>query len=1020
MKKVLSVLLLVCMFAACAASSVVYAEVKTPDNPSRLTFNDTAKTYFSSPNNTTVSIVEDDSESGCSVLLEVKSPFTDPFVQFNYKSYLTKLGIASGAPKADDVKYVILKIKQEFCSNYIFEIFYMAGNMYGAAPGYSVVSTFDESNEDWQYVVFNMTGATGWTGAINAFRFDWMMNGTSAGEKMYINELILAKDEAEMKEYVKPAESSGVDLHALTAKQQRMAEYLLENAVEAAPAVSNEKINAEYEDESLVMWFDHSYYKTPGEVVTSNGQNTYQIRLAKNEIECAQMVLASETAREGLTVEVSDFVNGDAKLTPTLYYGYYFDDVEGQSIVDPIPELQGPIDLTANKSQLFLIKVKSTKNTPAGQYTATLTVKDKDGKEIKKANVYAYVWDFALPDASNVKTLGDLGWWSIYAADPQLYSGDDGLGYKYYYDLLLENKFNAYNMPYVDEAEYNNRAVISAYLDDPRVQAFNPIGFSKAPTTENITRAYNFLSQKEEWLEKAYFYTVDEPMDKAKLDTVRNHANLIKSIWGDNYKLITPMHWNSLYDREYKLDAFEYVKGYVNVWCPHTFFFNTYADKQANPLLTYRCYKKVEENLGTFPERMAEEQEKGNEVWWYVTRYPHYPEITLSISDPAVDHRIMFWQQKLYNVDGFLYYSVNDWYGGGSSQHDWGWNAKKEVSTDSFTPYTVYGNGVLLYHGGKVGRLHEAVESIRLEQIRDGIEDYDYFVLLDEKYGEGTSDLLIKQVTTSLGNFKSDIDLFTEVRLAAGNLIAGELLEVPQGTAGDVNCDGSVNNKDVVALFKHVSGVEIEVDETACDCNGDGKANNKDVTVLFKYCSGIAVQLYYGKKEIEVPDITLSYVPATVYADEKTASANGLTVPGNSRLCDWYAESANFDEDWNVIAPDEFGLIDEYVIRSAIGKYIEEVNVFKVGKASDVEAVKAMARFHCDKQEDNQDYRLYDDENKTNEKMIGTGTVAAFGNYVIYAVTQNTEVSMLRAEKFISENPGSSAYDVYRAIVCEL
>ncbi|MBR4256375.1 MAG: DUF4091 domain-containing protein, partial [Clostridia bacterium] len=567
---------------------------------------------------------------------------------------------------------------------------------------------------------------------------------------------------------------------------------------ETAPAVSNEKVNAEYEDESLVMWFDHSYYKTPGETVTSNGQNTYQMRLAKNEIECAQMVLASKMAREGLTIEVSDFVNGDAKLTPTLYYGYYFDDVEGQSIVDPIPELMGPIDLTANKSQMFLIKVKTTKDTPAGQYSATLTVRDKDGKEIKKANVYAYVWDFTLPEASNVKTLSDLGWWGIYAAHPDLYSGDDGQAYKYYYDLLLENKINCYNMPYVGEAEYNEvkeeeRAIIISYLNDPRVQAFNPIGFSKAPNTDNITKAYDFLSQNEKWLEKAYFYTVDEPMKKSDLDTVRSHAELIRSIWTTGYKLITPMHLNSIYDKEYKVDAFEYVKGYVNVWCPHTFFFNTYADKQENPLLTYRCSKKVEENLGTFVERMASEQEKGNEVWWYVTRYPHYPEITLSISDPAVDHRIFFWQQKLYNVDGFLYYSVSDWYGGGSSEHDWGWNAKKEVSTDSYTPYTVYGNGVLIYHGGKVGRLHEAVESIRLEQVRDGIEDYDYLVLLDEKYGAGTSDLIIKQITTSLGNFKSDIDLFTTLRVALGNLIAGEKLDPNAKTPDDTTSETTDN-----------------------------------------------------------------------------------------------------------------------------------------------------------------------------------------------------------------------------------
>ena len=864
------------MLLACAASVAAVTAAKTPTDAKKLTFTDSVTSYLSNANNATYSVVSDDTESGCSILLQPKAPYTDPYVFFNFKNYVNSLGLSASAPTANNVKYVVFKVRQELCANNMFEIFYCtSGGVGGATAGYSVTAVFELGLDDWQYVIFNMEGRKGWSGTITGFRIDWMQNGSSSNEKMYINEIILAKDDAELQTYTKPAESTGEDLHALTETEQMLADYLLKNAVETAPAISNEKVNAEYEDESLVMWFDHSYYKTPGETVTSNGQNTYQMRLAKNEIECAQMVLASKTAREGLTIEVSDFVNGDAKLTPTLYYGYYFDDVEGQSIVDPIPELRDPIDLKANMSQMFLIKVKTTKDTPAGQYSAILTVKDKDGKEIKKANVYAYVWDFTLPDASNVKTLADLGWFAIYGMDNvngTMYNDDpgckcdvteyhynSGVTYMNYYNTLLENKINAYGMPYVNEAQYTSgnsfeKQTIIDYLNDPRVQAFNPIGFSKEPTAENITRAYNFLSQKKEWLEKAYFYTVDEPMDKNALNRVRNHANLIKSIWGEEYKLITPMHWNLLLDTStYKMDSFEYLKDYVNVWCPHTFFFNTYADKQANQFLTYRGFKKVDENIGSLVDRMAAEQEKGNEVWWYVTRFPHYPEITLSISDPAVDHRILFWQQKLYNVDGFLYYAVNDWNlkdGDRITDGHWCWDKKKEVSTDALTPYTVYGNGVLLYHGGKIGRFHEAVESIRLEQIRDGIEDYDYFALLDEKYGEGTSDLLIKQVTTSLGNFKSDVDLFTEIRIATGNLIAGEKLELPQtGTAGDVNKDGKVNNKDVVALFRYVSSQDAsKVDVKACDCNGDGKENNKDVVHLFRYVSNNSLPIYYDGK----------------------------------------------------------------------------------------------------------------------------------------------------------------------------
>ena len=62
--------------------------------------------------------------------------------------------------------------------------------------------------------------------------------------------------------------------------------------------------------------------------------------------------------------------------------------------------------------------------------------------------------------------------------------------------------------------------------------------------------------------------------------------------------------------------------------------------------------------------------------------------------------------------------------------------------------------------------------------------------------------------------------------------------KTPDWLPGDVNGDGFVNNKDVVALFKYVSGENPDVNETALDVNGDGSVNNKDVVLLFKYVSG--------------------------------------------------------------------------------------------------------------------------------------------------------------------------------------
>ncbi len=54
---------------------------------------------------------------------------------------------------------------------------------------------------------------------------------------------------------------------------------------------------------------------------------------------------------------------------------------------------------------------------------------------------------------------------------------------------------------------------------------------------------------------------------------------------------------------------------------------------------------------------------------------------------------------------------------------------------------------------------------------------------------------------------------------------------------GDCNGDGTIDNKDVVTLFRYVSGTDVSVVTENCDYNRDGEIDNKDVATLFRAVS---------------------------------------------------------------------------------------------------------------------------------------------------------------------------------------
>lgn len=723
------------------------------------------------------------------------STTNDPSVFFNYVQYC-KLILGEKQASADDYKYVVIKLKQENCQGSTFELFYCAGNVRTTAGDCVTMTAFDNSSSEWQYILFDLSGFEKWKGKVNGFRLDFMNTpGGGAGETMYISEIRLLESDLDYYRLI-GADVNGQEERTLSEEEQKRVDELLDTKDPAKDAAASDyrKQDAAFEDDDLTLFFADLVQRIARNNNTSTGKDTYQMRMAKNEIECCQAILAASSAKNGLKVYLTDFTNANGDtLKAELLWGYYFN-VDGQDIIDPLPPvvnredlLPGALDwnnggnhagaiipnlqrydgfdIAAGENQTFVIKAHTTPDSTAGEYSATFTVKDAEGREVKKATVFVYVWDFALPEKTSCKTLVDLSWWSLYSYH-KCFGGDDSQLYKNYYDYLLENRLCAYTLPYSEKGAFTDSR-IDAYLNNPRVTAFQAVGWTVPITEENVTSAYRYLSQKPEWLEKSYFYPIDEPnvdLNPNILNEVNRYGKLLKENF-PGYKLIVPMHVNKAINGG---DYFTTVAEYVTAWCPHTFFFNTFSEYLSNRKLTYRLTPQLEQKYGTFVERMQKEQAGGDEVWWYVTRFPQEPEITLTMNTASINYRILFWQQKQYGVDGFLYYSVTDWYQNPDNPDIIGINAKHE--TDASYPYDVYGNGVLVYCGQYFGE-YGAVGSYRLEGVRDGIEDYEYLTLLEERYGKEDADLLIRQITTSLTRYTDDADYFLRVRTAIGNLL---------------------------------------------------------------------------------------------------------------------------------------------------------------------------------------------------------------------------------------------------------
>jgi len=513
---------------------------------------------------------------------------------------------------------------------------------------------------------------------------------------------------------------------------------------------------AENEDAGMNLFFTDMMHKLGATTYVDTGLDAFKIKMAKNEYESCQVLVYSDTAREGLTVELSDFVSeyGDATMPSKIEFVKYYDCAlftqvnpwyvernDDSLISDDFPEVilpaTAPFELKENRAQHFVITAESTKDTPAGMYTATLTFHDADGKEVKKATVYANVWNFTVPDAP-------------YSASLFCNSDYGAYGYDAYFDHMLSMNLSSYVLP-VDI----NSPEADAYMSDPRVTAFTIAGCETGDNRElgtamygglmyrdpqSTKQAYEKVMSNPEWAKKGLFYYTDEPYGPG-LELVKGAYEYTASLLGTtNFRNMTPYGF-SWYDQGAGIDSVEFLKDYINVWVPTSDAYHRQAEGGR------WAQRRSIQKYGEYYERVEAFRERGDDIWWYVCCAPEVPYANYFTPYQGVIIRVLSWQQYFNNVNGVLYYSTSvGW--GGITKH------KFDIGN---------GDGTLQYPGEFWG--YEGPQaSWRLLQIRDGFDDFDYLHIAEELYGREAVMEVVKKVSTGILQYTEDWQVLDAAR----------------------------------------------------------------------------------------------------------------------------------------------------------------------------------------------------------------------------------------------------------------
>ena len=494
------------------------------------------------------------------------------------------------------------------------------------------------------------------------------------------------------------------------------------------------------------------------------------LMMAANEAEAVQLVVSPKEALEDVRVEAvgplvcrSTGREMSSSAVEVLRVGYVPVDVPTDEVgcralwPDPLPPQDGsPLMVAVGEHQPFWVRVKAPKGTSKGDYAGSLRVVCTKAKSREKMTfsvpLTVEVFGFELPDEMTCETAFDFSLWTVSRyhglktaeerkivaekylrslGDHHISPYDPGLGVNWSVKWKgMENPMTA--EPVFDWAAWDKAVeeALSKYHFNTfliRVKGLGGGNYQKWSQPEFMgipadNPAYDVLIGKylrgierhlEEkgWLGKAFLYVFDEPEPKHYpivmriFETVKRHAPKLR-------RMVTE-------------EAVEALHGGPNLWVPLT------------------------PNLHVSGEKKA--RAAGDTFWWYVCCGPKAPYVTEFIDHPGTEMRLWLWQTWGEDVAGILIWTTTWWtcanaypdpaHPQNPYEDAMSWCESDSLGKGTKSPWG-NGDGRFLYPPRKAAQpsptpvFDGPVDSFRLEMLRDGIEDYEYFALLKRLLAE--------------------------------------------------------------------------------------------------------------------------------------------------------------------------------------------------------------------------------------------------------------------------------------------